>query len=393
MLSRTEFYAQFKHQFNWYDADGYACFDVHPIEPETVQAIQQAATDVWQVLCQAGEIMRSLDDETLLYFGYPPETFDLIRTTTQPPFIARCDFAVTPNGIYLLECNAEVATFIVETFQVNGWVANYFDYQDPNEGAEAILSEELNRYLEVAATYINKPLADCRIVFCALSEADEDVGTVEYLRSLCSVPTHFCPIEQLAIDDGAVYDQLDQPVDIIYRVYPTEWMVEDKDPVSGTALWNCLEPLLFHRKVALINPLSAFILQNKALLAFITEKWYGNRTDPVAEIVHRYFLPTFMHATQLMPPYVAKPTYGREGKEVEIIHNEERTIYNAAEDYATLPKVYQQYVDLPTIHLDEEEWTLQYSCFLVNGKAIGVAARIGKRVISNLSHFLPIGIF
>lgn len=391
MLTRQMFYEQFREHFSWFDVDEYACFDVLPIQPELVHSIQQATTDVWRVLCAASEVIRCLDDVQLLNFGYPLQTFDLIRTTTQPPFIARCDFAVNSEGIYLLECNAEVATFIVETFLMNGKVASYFGCDDPNAESQKILQRELNSYLQTAAAYICKPLEDCHIVFAALSCADEDIGTAQYMRSLCSLPSTFCPIEQIEMDELGVYDRTGIPIDILYRIYPTEWMVDDQDPTSGVSLWQVFEPLLFQRKVALINPVSTFVLQNKALLALTTQLWGNSNDSPFSEIIQKHFLPTFMDSGQLPLPYVAKPTYGREGNEVKIVSSNTEKTYNPSHEYAQLLKVYQKYVELPTIELDGDEFTLQYSCFLVNGIATGIGARIGNTVIGNTSYFLPLG--
>jgi len=130
--SRKEFYEQYKDIFSWYDVDDYACYDVLTISLETIEKIKQASTNVWTVLLQAADVMKSLDVQTLLDFDYPYETLNLIKNSTQKPFISRCDFAVHNDNIYLLECNAEVATFIVETFKMNGIVANHFGKQDPN---------------------------------------------------------------------------------------------------------------------------------------------------------------------------------------------------------------------------------------------------------------------
>ncbi|MCY6494256.1 glutathionylspermidine synthase family protein [Leptolyngbya sp. GGD] len=390
-LNRSQFYEQYRHVFSWFDTeDEYACFDVFPVERDRIQAIRQVAEDVWRVLVQAGELMKTFDDEKLLAYGYPIETLDLIRTNTQPPFIARCDFAVTEEGIYLLECNAEVATFVVETFKMNDLVAQHLGREGVNAEAESILRRELNRYIEIASNSIGKRPEGCRIVFSALSQASEDIGTVEYIRSLCEYDTHFCAIEFLSMDEDGIYDQAGEPVDLIYRVYPTEWMVEDCDPTSGVRLWDYLKPLVFERKVALINPISSFVLQNKALLALITDVWSNQIDHPLSSIVHRHFLPTVMTPNLISIPYVGKPTFGREGQEVEIVREVGAVLYNGSAEYAAFPKVYQKYVDLPTVKLNGKHETLQLSCFLMNGVAAGISARVGDKVIGNLSKFLPV---
>jgi hypothetical protein len=45
-LTRAQFYDRYRHCFSWYDADGYACFDVLPVPPEQIRAIRRAAADV-----------------------------------------------------------------------------------------------------------------------------------------------------------------------------------------------------------------------------------------------------------------------------------------------------------------------------------------------------------
>ncbi|MBA3922607.1 MAG: glutathionylspermidine synthase family protein [Nostocaceae cyanobacterium] len=208
--------------------------------------------------------------------------------------------------------------------------------------------------------------------------------------SLCHYQSAFCPIESIAMDEYGCYDHRGEPVDIIYRIYPTEWMVEDKDPQLGVSLWDYLEPLVDSRKVALINPVSAFIVQNKALMALITELGVDFFTQNNL-LGFEHFLPTFMERDKINLPLVAKPTWGREGKEVEIIKTYEEIACNPDPEYAHFAKVYQKYVDLPIIKLAGEEYKLQLSCFLINGIAEGVAARIGFDVIGNNSKFMPIG--
>ena len=388
--ARQKFYQQHQDIFSWYDVDEYACYDVLAIAPETIEKIKQAATKVWQVLNYAALVMKQFDEQTLIEFDYPQETLRLIKSNRQTPFIARCDFAVVDNNIYLLECNAEVATFIVETFKMNGIVAKHFGKVDPNIHAEAVLKKGLNQYIEESAKYLNKSPQDCNIIFAALSQAPEDIGTVEYLMSLCHYQSAFCPIESIAMDEYACYDNRGEIVDIIYRIYPTEWMVEDKDPQLEVSLWDYFEPLVYSRKLALINPVSAFVVQNKALMALITELGvdFFSQNNLLG---FEHFLPTFMERDKINPPLVAKPTWGREGREVEVIKINEEIARNPDPEYAHFAKVYQKYADLPTIKVQGEEYKLQLSCFLINGIAEGVAARIGSDVINNHSKFMPIG--
>jgi glutathionylspermidine synthase len=388
--NRHDFFEKYFDVFGWYDIDEYACFDVLTVSKSTVEKIQNIAANVWSVLLKASDVMREQDNKSLIEFGYPPETFRLLRQSEQLPFIARCDFAVTNKGIFLLECNAEVCTFIVETFRMNGLVAKHFRRQDPNLSAEKILKKELNKYINLTANYLNKPVENCRVVFAAMGESIEDMGTAKYLCSLCNYNSSFCPIENIEMDSNWVYGKDGEIIDIIYRIYPTEWMVDDLDPKSDAKLWDFLEPLIFDKKVALINPVNTLITQNKALMALITKlgaPFFGQDSKTVKE----NFLSTFLDRDKINIPFVSKPIFGREGVEIKIITDEAETAYNLSSDYEHFPIVYQEYVEMPEIVFQGKISTLQFSCFLINGIAVGIAARIGNKIIDNTSKFLPIG--
>jgi glutathionylspermidine synthase len=405
---RQAFFETYHDRFSWYDLEAprsdsatgdrvYACYDVLSITLELVTAIEKATVDCWQILVAAGSEVRSRSDSELIALGYLPETLDLLRDTVQPPFIGRCDFAVTDRGIFMLECNAEVATFLVETFEMNGLVATQFGQQDPNAQSKTILQQELNAYLDrIIPELLGKAPEDCRIAFSAIGNAAEDIGTAKYLCELCHYPAEVVPIEQFQLDETGVYNRAGQPIDVIYRIYPTEWMVLDRDPITQTSLWEILEPLIFDRKVALINPVSSMLLQNKSLLASITTlAQQGHWSAEEQKIIDRHFLLTTLDETAIAPPYVSKPTFGREGNEVRIVEDSilgNTELFNPSAEYASFQKVHQQYVQLPTIDLQDDTYTLQISCFVINGKATGIAARIGDRVITNHAYFLAIGL-
>lgn len=120
------------------------------------------------------------------------------------------------------------------------------------------------------------------------------------------------------MDEDGCYDHRGEAVDIIYRIYPTEWMVEDKDPKFGVSLWDYFEPLVYSRKLALINPVSAFVMQNKALMALITELGFDFFSqNNLAGFEH--FLPTFMEQDKINPPLVSKPTWGEKGEKLKLL--------------------------------------------------------------------------
>ena len=57
--------------------------------------------------------------------------------------IGRFDFAVTEQGIKMLEFNSDTPTGIVEAFYVNGHVCRYHGAVNPNEGMDRMIEKEI----------------------------------------------------------------------------------------------------------------------------------------------------------------------------------------------------------------------------------------------------------
>lgn len=68
------------------------------------------------------------------------------------------------------------------------------------------------------------------------------------------------------------------------------------------------------------------------VMALITE--FGNDFFTNYGLVNfSHFLPTFMEQDKIKPDYVAKPTWGREGREIEIIKGAGETVNNPDPEY------------------------------------------------------------
>ncbi|MBM7700586.1 glutathionylspermidine synthase [Kurthia huakuii] len=106
------------------------------------------------------------------------------------------------------------------------------------------------------------------VVFTAHAENTEDRETVRYLATAVDAP--FIPLEQLQIERGVgLFDAYGQKIDVLYRqTFPIESLIDDVDQ-QGNPIGQWLLELVAQQKVALINPPSAFLLQNKAVQAII----------------------------------------------------------------------------------------------------------------------------
>ncbi|TYR81656.1 glutathionylspermidine synthase family protein [Priestia megaterium] len=399
-----------------YDTE-YALYDVKLETKETVFAIQQAANRVGHVFFKTAQLLRALDDETLLSLGFPTESLAFIRLKTMDmeSVISRLDFVVHDSEIKLLELNADTPTFIKELFHVNGRVCDHFNVQDPNEQEEKRLAFLLHRAI-FNAYHSLKQSTYPNVVFSSHGDHDEDKLTTTYLMELANVHAKYVPLHELKIIDEPIYEQGrlvtesglydadGERVDVLYRqTYPIEHLVEDEDPDTHEKVGQMLMKLVEQNKLAIINPPSAFLLQSKAIQVLIWglhEEKHSFFTEEEHDWIHTYFLPTYLEEDTFWEKkisYVKKPSFGREGDTVEIYHgNGEKAAEDIHKTYQDAIPIYQQFVPLPTTEITTEKGKerahVMYGCFLLNGKASAVGIRAGNQITDNASYYLPIGL-
>ncbi|MGH2511036.1 MAG: glutathionylspermidine synthase family protein, partial [Ktedonobacteraceae bacterium] len=210
-------------------------------------------------------------------------------------------------------------------------------------------------------------------------------------------------LDELRVTPDYLYTAQGERIDVLYKLYPTEYLIED-EAEDGTAVGLALLALVRKRRLMIINPPSAFVLQSKALLALLWTMHLEHHplfTPQEHQWIAQYVLPTYFQdadaASQplLQGRYVIKPVYGREGASITLRDKDE--IIEQSEDnlYSTQQMIYQQYVQLPTTVIQTEEGdaevSLVHNCFVVAGapSAIGVRAS-HKLIFDDTSYFLPI---
>ncbi|MEH7154806.1 glutathionylspermidine synthase family protein [Neobacillus drentensis] len=398
--NRKAFYAQFPAFWSdLYDSE-YSLYHVYSITEQLSQQIKESTERLGTVFFKTARLLRSLTDEQLLTLGYPPESLPFLRLKTMSPetIIARFDFALTPEGLKLLEFNSDTPTFIVECFDINGKVCSEFGYLDPNAGGERLLSSGITKAVLEAAMGKQDP----NIVFTAHDDHFEDWNTIQYLSEICQVTNRALPLSELRITNGGLVDDKGKLIDVLYRqTYPLEHLLDDREPLSGDSVGIELLQLVKSGNLALLNPVSAFLLQPKSIQclmwglaeqgAFYTEEEQG--------WIKEYMLPTYLEAEAFSgsSAYVQKPTFGREGDTVTIWDQSSKiSVQNSHQTYKEELAVYQQYVPLPTVSLEtekgNEELSMVFGSFLIAGKASSIGIRAGGKITGNESYFLPVGI-
>ncbi|MEH7885698.1 glutathionylspermidine synthase family protein [Bacillus sp. JJ1609] len=401
---RSHFYHEIKNFWPDLYGEEYALYDISTIDEPDLREIRLCTHRVGRIYFKASELLRNVDDETLIDMGFPAETLAFIRLKTIPfeSVIARLDLVKNGNSYKCIEINSDTPTFIKELFYVNGLVAKEFNLDDPNAGMAEHLGKAVRTSIAESAKWLQE--VEPYVVFTAHEDNIEDKNTVLYLQELYSLPAKFIPLHKLIIEPGkGLYDEKGRKIDIVYRqTFPIESLIVDEDS-SGNKIGQWLLQLVLGKKLAIINPPSAFLLQNKAVQAVI---WglHENNDDFFTEEEHtwiqEYFLPTFLEANPFInkqTSYVKKPIFGREGDTVQIFGPGGNVLAEEQQKtYSEVPSIYQKYVELPRTNYQSEKGRKighqLIGSFLINGKPSAIGFRVGGEITNNLSCYLPAGL-
>lgn len=404
IMNRRRFYSQIDSF--WADLYGeeYALYDVHMLSQEEVEQIRTVSARTGQIFFKTWNLLKEVPDRTLREMGFPEEALSFIRLETMEirSVISRLDLIPYQGSYKCIEINADTPTFIKELFSINAKVCDEFTVKNPNAGMEQALKTAICSAIEEAAMAIGNDTPT--IVFTAHDDNIEDKETSLYLLNISETNGKYIPLHKLQIERGeGLFDEEGNRIDILYRqTFPIENLILDEDAEENKiGIW--LLELVEEGKLSIINPPSAFLLQNKAVQAVIWslhEQQHPFFTDEEHYWIESYFLPTYLEADPFIErnmPFVKKPAFGREGDTVEIYKGSGQLAKaDPQQSYTDFLSVYQQYIEHPKAPIQTEkgrqEGSLLIGSFLLNGKPSAIGLRAGGTITNNLSYYLPIGV-
>ncbi|GIP40333.1 glutathionylspermidine synthase [Paenibacillus sp. J31TS4] len=383
----------------------YALADVYPLAEETVAELRTAAERLSRIYARAIAVVRQAPEELLGELGVPRAAWRAVRLSVLggrgiPTVVGRFDFALTADGVRMLEFNSDTPTGIVEAYHVNGRICRHDGLTDPNEGMSRHFREAFGA---AAALYAEQGLPDGEIIFSALGWHEEDVGTTRYLLAQSGLSGSFAPLEALRVYEDRLH-VLEQgehrPVGLLYRLHALEKLAEDRDTDGYPTGEHVLE-LIADGRVAVLNPPEAFLAQTKAMQALIWTLHEEGEffTEEEHEAIARYMLPTYLENRfeGTGRAYVRKPVWGREGGGVTLIGPAGEVLARDEEPlYWDQPMVYQQLAELPETEVETLQGRysghLLLGTFCIGGVPSAILARVGGRITGNLSYYLPVAI-
>ncbi|WP_139489106.1 glutathionylspermidine synthase family protein [Brevibacillus dissolubilis] len=364
---------------------------------ERVRQIAQVTEQLYRLYQKTLRFVQAnVPDEFLVHqLGILEPLCAIIRQTVPVDGITRFDFALTEDGIYLLEYNSDTPTGVVETAYVaDSVIRRYTSYANPS----AQMNQEIKRALGECVAFYQKHEFEQKLIYSGTRYSDEDAGTVTYAREQAGLDSLYVPLEEMSISEHGLSGGGER-AGIWYRLYPWEHLPHDKDE-SGFPIGLLLIQQIAEGKVATISPPQSIITQSKGLQALIydlAELGHPLYTAEDQELIRKHFLVSRFEPDEFVEkgvPYVSKPFFGREGGAVTLYDAqgqvEER---DGAPNYWDQQMLYQQRVDLPSVRLRTEEGEtegyLLLGAFCIGGRFAGLLPRIGGKITGNLSYFTP----
>lgn len=329
-----------------------------------------ATKEVWDMCLKA--VQHVMDNKLYSKFHIPAYMIPHIENSWNnetPSVYGRFDFGLDQitGNLKMLEFNADTPTSLFECGVVQWqWKEHYFKSLSTYDQFTSI-HDALIEHFKYLKEYFNGET----LHFTSVRDSIEDLTNVEYLRDCAlqaGVNTKFLYIDELGWDETnkVFVDLEDEVITDIFKLYPWEWMVNEKfgkNVVRDQSNTNWIEPSW------------KMILSNKAILPILWELFPNNE----------YLLESYFEGPKEMKDYVVKPLLSREGANVTIYRNGEKTEESVGE-YGEEGMIYQQFVDLP--HFDEGYIIL--GSWMVGEESVGMTVRESDgRITDNISRFVP----
>jgi glutathionylspermidine synthase len=351
----------------YWDERAYYAFSLDEIEDQI-----EAPSGEIDAMCLE-LVGNAVDDEDYLHRLKIPETFwPLISESwhrDEGSLYGRLDLSFDGRGAAkLLEYNADTPTSIFE--------AAVFQWTWLEQAIERRIipghADQFNSIHECLIDAWKKVSAGRHVHLAGTTENAEDAGTLAYLEDTArqaGLATTLIDIEDIGLrDDGSFADLDDRSIELVFKLYPWEWMFHD---AFGARLADA--------PTRWIEPPWKAILSNKGILPLLWEMFPD----------HPNLLPAFFeddpNAAQLGASFVRKPLYSREGANVTLISDgvtvvEQEGPYGAEgfirQALAPLPNFSQQYPVLGS--------------WLIDHTPCGLSIREDENPITgNTSRFLP----
>lgn len=337
--------------------------------------LEDPTTELHQMCLQAvSDIVES--DFWLERFAIPESAYDLVRESWHNhsfSLYGRMDFSYHGSGngpAKLLEYNADTPTSLYEAgFFQWLWLEQQIERGVlPGDADQFNLIQELliHQFEKLRDTLDGLPLH-----MCCSPDSEEDRGTVQYLQDCASqagVRNKFLFIDDIGQTADGRYTDLDNElIHSCFKLYPWEFMLREdaaEDLTKAGVVW--------------LEPVWKSVLSNKAILAFLWEKYPD----------HPNLLPAYFDdypKASLRGSWVRKPLLSREGANIDWLEDG-KCSERSGGPYGREGAIVQLAHPLPCVngqHMLVGSW-------VVGNEACGLSIREDQsRITQDTSRFVP----
>ena len=290
----------------YWDESAYYSFSLREIETGFEAPANELAALALQLADKAAR-----DSAIMQRLKIPPHAWDIIAASwkrNDPSLYGRFDFAYSGEGpAKLLEYNADTPTSLYEAavFQWS-WLEDAM--------AQKLIVSDADQFNSLHEALVARlgaigPLVSPKPVpfhVAGMADTAEDRGFLDYLAD-CALQAGY-EVKRLGMADigdkqsGPFVDLDDQPISLLFKLYPWEWMFADAFSKSASM-----------KVTRFVEPPWKAILSNKGMLALMWEMAPN----------HPNLLPAFFEddarAATLAEGYARKPLYSREGANVSLV--------------------------------------------------------------------------
>jgi glutathionylspermidine synthase len=338
-----------------------------------VGRIESATNELLHMLEEAGEYV--VNNRLLGRLGIPPAFHEAVTASwrnEEPTLYGRFDFAFDGEGWpKMLEYNADTPTSLLES-AVSQW--DWLEDVKPHADQYNSLHDRLVAQWHTIVTK-RRPAGRLprRIHFASVSDNEEDWVCVHYLMDTAvqagfDVKHVFTEGLGFNHQTGYFVDEDDEQVDILFKLYPLEWMMREDFGAH-----------LIGTHTQLVEPLWKAMFSTKAILPILWQLYPD----------HRLLLPAYFEHDTLpagFTSYARKPLFSREGANIALIEDGKDIAQGQDQDYGAEGHVLQSLITLKA----HDGFFPVIGAWVVGDAAAGMCIREDtNRITTNMSHFVP----
>ena len=391
--------------------------------PEEVEELRVAAEAIDAIYSKVMRfIQRYMPDSFLEHpLGIDPGLIPAARMDVVTGGITRQDWIIGEAGLKCIENNTDTPTGIPESAALEsiliGRTADQA-WSAPSAYMDARIEDCFRFWL----TFHAEQGLEGPVTFTSYGEHVEDRTNTAYLMERCREAGYevwYAPLEELEIVPGEALYHQGREIRLLYRLYPLEYLIGDRDETTEVDIGAALIELVYNGQLGLMNPVQHVLMQSKGFMAAIWSLYERNEQTPEycgftlfneaeMDVISRYLLPTYFTAEpfeQSAVPYVAKSYWGREGRGTLLLDHtavqDTAEVVNTDDDedddegvtayYENQPKVYQQLVPMEqaVIQTEDGEYSgyLLTGVFVIGGRFAGMLPRVGERVTGDMAYY------